>query len=75
MLRIDNLTYRIGARVLLNQAEATIGTGHRVGLVGRNGVGKTTLLRLITGALDADGGGINMPARWRIGTYAPWREG
>jgi ATP-binding cassette subfamily F protein 3 len=67
MLRIDKLTYRIGPRVLLDQAEASIGAGHRVGLVGRNGVGKTTLLRLITGALDADGGGINMPARWRIG--------
>ena len=57
MLRIDKLTYRIGPRVLLDQAEANIGAGHRVGLVGRNGVGKTTLLRLITGALDADGGG------------------
>ena len=67
MLRIDKLTYRIGPRVLLDQAEANIGAGHRVGLVGRNGVGKTTLLRLITGALDADGGGIAMPARWRVG--------
>ena len=57
MLRIDTLTYRIGPRLLLDGASATVNPGHRVGLVGRNGSGKTTLLRLITGELDADGGG------------------
>jgi ATP-binding cassette subfamily F protein 3 len=67
MLGIDNLTYRIGPRVLLDQASASINPGHRVGLVGRNGTGKTTLLRLITGALEADGGSIEMPTRWRVG--------
>jgi len=67
MLRIDNLTYRIGSRVLLDQASAAINAGHRVGLVGRNGAGKTTLLKLITGALDADGGGVEIPARWQVG--------
>ena len=56
MLRIENLTYRIGPRVLLDQASAVINPGHRVGMVGRNGTGKTTLLRLITGGLDPDGG-------------------
>ena len=67
MLRIENLTYRIGARVLFDQADAVVNPGHRVGLVGRNGTGKTTLLRLITGALTLDGGAINVPARWRVG--------
>ncbi len=67
MLTIEKLTYRIGPRVLLDQADAAINTGHRVGLVGRNGTGKTTLLRLIAGQLDADEGAINMPSRWRVG--------
>ncbi len=67
MLRIDNLTYRIGPRVLLDQTSAAINPGHRVGLVGRNGSGKTTLLRLISGDLEPDGGGLTTPSRWRIG--------
>ena len=67
MLRIDNLTYRIGGRVLFEQSNAVVSTGHRVGLVGRNGAGKTTLLRLISGELEPDGGSIDKPARWRVG--------
>ena len=67
MLRMANLIYRIGARVLLDDASATINAGERVGLVGRNGTGKTTLLRLITGELDLDGGEIELARRWRIG--------
>jgi ATP-binding cassette, subfamily F, member 3 len=67
MLRIDELTYRVGARVLLEQAGVAINPGHRAGLVGRNGSGKTTLLRLIAGELEPDGGRIEIPARWRVG--------
>lgn len=67
MLRISDLTYRIGSRHLFDRAQATINTGHRVGLVGRNGAGKTTLLRLIAGELEPDGGCIEVPARCRIG--------
>src|SRR3954468_13010326 len=67
MLRIHDLTYRIGGRVLLDQADATINSGHRVGLVGRNGTGKTTLLRLIVGALAPESGSIEVPANWHIG--------
>ncbi len=67
MLRIDRLTYRIGPRILLNQAEATVNPGHRIGLVGRNGTGKTTLLRLIAGKLTADEGSVEVPSRWRVG--------
>ncbi len=67
MLRLNSLTYRVGARVLLDQADATVDAGHRVGLVGRNGAGKTTLLRLIAGELEPDGGSIAIPGRWRVG--------
>ena len=67
MLSINALTYRIGARVLFDRAAATVAAGHRIGLVGRNGCGKTTLLRLIAGQLEADEGGVEVPARWRIG--------
>ena len=67
MLQIENLTYRIGPRVLLDGASASVPAGHRVGLVGRNGTGKTTLLKLIMHELEADSGSISVPPRWRIG--------
>ena len=67
MLSINALTHRIGARVLFDRADATVAVGHRVGLVGRNGCGKTTLLRLIAGQLEADEGRVEVPTRWRIG--------
>ena len=67
MLRIDNLTYRVGPRVLFEKASATISPGHRVGFVGSNGSGKTTLLRLITGSIEPDDGILVFPTRWRIG--------
>ncbi len=67
MLRIEDLTYRIGKRTLIDRASVDISAGHRVGLVGRNGVGKTTLLHLITGALETDQGRIDFPETWRIG--------
>ncbi len=67
MLKINNLTYRIGERVLLDRVSAAIHPGAKVGLVGRNGTGKTTLFRLIMGRIQADGGTIDMPARWRVG--------
>jgi ATP-binding cassette subfamily F protein 3 len=67
VLRIDNLTYRIAGRPILEGASVSIDTGHRVGLFGRNGAGKTTLLRLITGQLEPDSGSVHVPARARLG--------
>ncbi len=67
MLRIDNLTYRIGPRLLLEEVNASVNAGDRVGLVGRNGTGKTTLLRLICGDIGPESGSIEVPRRWRIG--------
>src|SRR3546814_125164 len=51
-------------------ATVSVNKGHKVGLVGANGTGKTTLLRLISGGLPLDGGTITIPQRWRIGTVA-----
>lgn len=70
MLRIDAITYSVEGRPLLEQASATIPTGHKVGLVGRNGTGKTTLFRLIRGELALEGGSITLPSRARIGGVA-----
>ena len=47
MLHINELTYRLGERLLIDRATVALPTGARVGLVGRNGAGKTTLFRLI----------------------------
>ena len=67
MLQINDLTYRIEGRPLLTNASATIPTGHKVGLVGRNGTGKTTLLRLIIGGISPDDGAIAWPKSSRLG--------
>lgn len=70
MLRITDITFSIEGRPLFEGATATIPYGHKVGLVGRNGTGKTTLFRLIRGELALEGGEITLPARARIGGVA-----
>jgi ATP-binding cassette subfamily F protein 3 len=60
MLFIQDLTYRIAGRTLLDKASVAIPAGHRVGLVGPNGTGKSTLFKLISGELQADGGEISL---------------
>lgn len=67
MLHINDLTYRIGDRVIFDQATIAIPKNHRVSLVGPNGTGKTTLLRLISGELNPDGGSISYPPRAKVG--------
>ncbi|MBR9765804.1 MAG: ABC-F family ATP-binding cassette domain-containing protein [Rhodobacteraceae bacterium] len=70
MLRISSINYSVAGRPLLEEASVTIPEGHKVGIVGRNGTGKTTLFRLIRGELTLDGGSITLPARARIGGVA-----
>ncbi|MBJ3761720.1 ABC-F family ATP-binding cassette domain-containing protein [Maribius pontilimi] len=67
MLRINDITYAVEGRTLFEGASASIPEGHKVGVVGRNGTGKTTLFRLIRGELVLEGGSITLPARARIG--------
>ncbi len=70
MLRIEDITYAVEGRPLFDGASATIPDGHKVGLVGRNGTGKTTLFRLIRGELALESGNIVLPKRARIGGVA-----
>ena len=70
MLVIDDLTVRIAGRSLLENASARITPGARVGLIGRNGTGKSTLFNVITGEMGAETGSIEIPPRWRIGRLA-----
>ncbi|NNG03676.1 MAG: ABC-F family ATP-binding cassette domain-containing protein [Inquilinus sp.] len=70
MLQVNNLTYRVGGRVLLDRASMTVPKSHRVSLIGPNGAGKSTLLRLIAGEIAVDEGSISMPANWRMATVA-----
>jgi ATP-binding cassette, subfamily F, member 3 len=70
MLRISDISYSVEGRPLFVGASATIPAGHKVGLVGRNGTGKTTLFKLIRGELVLEGGEISLPSRSKIGGVA-----
>jgi ATP-binding cassette subfamily F protein 3 len=67
MLHINDLTFRFGGRVLFESASAVVPKGHKVALIGRNGTGKTTLLRLLGGELAPDGGAVALNPGCRIG--------
>jgi ATP-binding cassette, subfamily F, member 3 len=67
MLVIEELSLRVAGRLLIDNASGQIPTGARVGLVGRNGTGKTTLFRAIAGELAPEQGNIGVPKRSRIG--------
>ncbi|MGY9011721.1 MAG: ATP-binding cassette domain-containing protein, partial [Rhodobacterales bacterium] len=67
MLKIEDISYSVEGRLLLEGATAMIPAGHKVGLIGRNGTGKTTLFHLIRGDLALDGGAISLPSQARIG--------
>lgn len=67
MLHINDLTYRIEGRPLFEQATLAIDTGQKVGLVGRNGTGKSTLFRLIKGEVSPDDGEISLRKGMRMG--------
>jgi len=70
MILLKNLTLRRGVKVVLQGASVTLNPGEKVGLVGRNGAGKSSLFSLLTGRLHADAGDVEIPPRWRIGEVA-----
>src|ERR1700752_1581597 len=70
MLSITDISIRIAGRLLIDSSSAQIVPGARVGFVGRNGVGKSTLFHAIRGELPTETGTITVPPRWRIGSRA-----
>src|ERR1700733_3119465 len=70
MLSITDISIRIAGRLLIDEGSAQITPGSRVGFVGRNGVGKSTLFHAIRGDLPLESGSISLPPRWRIGSLA-----
>jgi len=66
MIRLQNLTLQRGPQRLLEDAELTLHAGHKAGLIGANGAGKSSLFALLRGELTPDGGDCLLPADWRI---------
>ena len=67
MLHINDLTYRLGPRLLFDKASVALPEGARVGFVGRNGTGKTTLFNMISDELHPESGTITLPRTTRMG--------
>ncbi len=70
MITLRDVVLRRGAKVLLDGASLTINPGEKVGLVGRNGAGKSSLFRLLDGELHEDKGDFSVPAQWRMAQVA-----
>src|SRR3989441_9309003 len=70
MIRLSQVTPRRGARTLLEGADVGLNPGDRIGLIGANGWGKTSLFALLRGELHADKGEVDYPARWRVAYVA-----
>src|SRR6201986_1177107 len=70
MLSLTDISIRLAGRLLIEDSSVQIVPGSRVGLVGRNGTGKSTLFRAIRGELPTESGTIAIPPRWRVGSLA-----
>ncbi len=70
MITLKDVSLRRGTKLVLDAANVTLQPGENVGLVGRNGAGKSSLFALLTNRLQSDGGDFYMPPRWRVGEVA-----
>ena len=70
MIELKNLTLQRGSKVLLDKAALTINPGARVGLIGKNGTGKSSLFALIKGEISHDAGDVLVPKHWRLASVA-----
>ncbi|MFZ4481238.1 MAG: ABC-F family ATP-binding cassette domain-containing protein, partial [Rhodoferax sp.] len=70
MITLKNVTLRRGTKMLLDCASVTVNPGEKVGLVGRNGAGKSSLFALLNGTLHEDAGEYYIPSQWRLGQVA-----
>jgi ATP-binding cassette, subfamily F, member 3 len=70
MITLRDVTLRRGTKVVLDRASATLNPGEKVGLVGRNGAGKSSLFALLLGHLHEDSGEFQWPRQWRLAQVA-----
>ena len=70
MIILKNVVLRRGAKVILDSASVTLNPGEKIGLVGRNGAGKSSLFAMLNGTLHEDGGEYSIPAQWRMAQVA-----
>jgi ATP-binding cassette, subfamily F, member 3 len=70
VIRFSNVSLRRGAKLLLEGAQASIHPGERIGLIGANGSGKTSLFALLRGELHPDKGEVDFPGHWRVAHVA-----
>ena len=70
MITLRNITLRRGTKVVLQGANVTLQPGEKVGLIGRNGAGKSSLFSMLTHRLQSDVGDVEIPPRWRVGEVA-----
>ena len=70
MIILKGVTLRRSAKVVLDNASATLNPGEKAGLVGRNGAGKSSLFALLNGTLHEDAGDFSIPAQWRMAQVA-----
>ncbi|MEC5388310.1 ATP-binding cassette domain-containing protein [Uliginosibacterium sp. H3] len=70
MISIKNVTLRRGTKIVLNATSATLNPGEKVGLVGRNGAGKSSLFALLNGTLHEDSGEFYIPPQWQMAQVA-----
>src|SRR3990167_8104993 len=70
MITLKNVVLRRGAKVILDSASVTINPGEKVGLVGRNGAGKSSLFAMLNGTLHEDGGEYSIPSQWKMAQVA-----
>ncbi|MRU29833.1 ATP-binding cassette domain-containing protein, partial [Xylella fastidiosa subsp. multiplex] len=67
---LRHFAVRRGGRLLLSNVDITLHAGDRVGVVGRNGVGKSSLFAAIRGELESDKGNVELPGKLRIASVA-----
>src|SRR5882672_1364318 len=70
MIRLSQVTLRRGTKTLLEAADVSLNPGDKIGLIGANGSGKSSLFALLRDELHADGGEVDFPARWRVAHVA-----
>ena len=70
MINLRNITLRRGTKVVLDDASVTLQPGEKIGLVGRNGAGKSSLFALLTDRLQSDKGDVEIPRQWAVGEVA-----